>query len=168
MKGLVAGSGDGQVFVALTNSRGFTMVDLVDYREVGFYKWGLVAGKYAGRWTNEGVVYLHRAICKAQPGQEVDHINDNKLDNRRANLRLCTRSQNEGHKRISRRNTSGYKGVSFNKREQKWVANICKDRHLYFLGYFKTANEAATAYDVAATKLFGEFAKPNYSLAQAE
>lgn len=109
-------------------------------------------------------LYLHRLLMGAKEGEQVDHINGDVLDNRRSNLRIATRSE-QGHNRgIPGHNTSGYKGVSFYKRDQRWAAYI----HLpnrgpkRFLGYFDTAEEAARAYDEAAKELHGEFARPNF------
>lgn len=90
-------------------------------------------------------------------GLVVDHINGNKLDNRRSNLRICTQSQN-----LNGRNTNkGYIGVSWDKFRGKWKANIGKDYQKIFLGRFDTAEEAARVYDEKAVELFGEFARLN-------
>lgn len=87
-----------------------------------------------------------------------DHINGNGLDNRRANLREATHTENMRNRRRPRTNTSGYKGVSYVKSNGKWGASI-QDRHI---GYFRTPEVAALAYDLAAHELYGEFARPNF------
>jgi len=104
-------------------------------------------------------IYLHRLITNVPQNMEVDHINHDKLDNRRANLRICTRSQNLCNRVLSKRNTSGYKGVSWNKDEEKWQANITKNYKSRTIGLYNTLEEAYAAYCKAAKELHGEFAR---------
>ena len=92
------------------------------------------------------------------PDGDVDHIDGNRLNNRIANLRLATRSQNLANARKSNRNTSGLKGVSWNKKSQRWMAQICADNHRLYLGLFDTPEEAHAAYLAAAHEHFGTFA----------
>jgi hypothetical protein len=91
----------------------------------------------------------------------VDHINHNGLDNRWSNLRPCSVKENALNKIRYSNNTSGYKGVHFCKKHQKWSAYISKDKKRSHLGYFESAKEAAKAYDTAAKRLFGEYAALN-------
>ncbi len=105
---------------------------------------------------------MHRFILDAPDGAVVDHINGNALDNRRANLRLCTPTENAYNKRKRPGTVSQYKGVSWDSRNQRWMSQLTfKNRHL-FLGRFDDEQEAARAYDVAARKHFGEFANLNF------
>lgn len=93
------------------------------------------------------------------PAGDLDHINGDPLDNRIANLRLATASQNQGNARLRRDNTSGFKGVTYNPDTQKWIAQIkCRGKQ-HQLGYFASPEEAHAAYINAAKRLYGEFAR---------
>ncbi len=107
------------------------------------------------------ILRLHRLILKPHPQTMVDHINGNGLDNRRCNLRLATNRQNLQNSRIPLTNTSGFKGVYWEKQKCRWRVQIYVDGKNKNLGSFKTKKEAAATYDRAAIKFFGQFAKPN-------
>ncbi len=104
-------------------------------------------------------IYLHRMLLSAPKGVQVDHINRDGLDNRRANLRLCTHNENQHNRSKQANNTSGYKGVSWCKRNKRWGARIVVDGASYRLGLFDTPEEAHAAYCRAAAFLHGEFAR---------
>lgn len=106
-------------------------------------------------------IYLHREILNAQPGQIVDHIDGDTLNNRRSNLRLASYSQNGANSTKRRANTSGYKGVTWDKHRKKWMAAIRVNYKRMYLGRFNTKEEAAKAYNDAAKLHFGEFALLN-------
>lgn len=92
-------------------------------------------------------------------GYHIDHINGAGLDNRIANLRLATRSQNMANRGAQRNGASGFKGVSWNKQKLRWEAYICINNKQRHLGYFDIAEEAHAAYVAAARQDFGEFAR---------
>lgn len=101
------------------------------------------------------------------PPNEVDHINGVRSDNRIANLRLATESENQANRKLDRNNTSGVKGVTWNKSCKKWQAQIKVHRVTRYLGVFEDKASAAQAYKAAADASFGSFAKPIANLAPA-
>lgn len=98
--------------------------------------------------------YLHRLITNAPKELQVDHINGNRLDNRKENLRLCTSGNNNKNRACF---SGRYKGVHFAKKNKSWVAQITKDYKIKHLGTFATEEEAARAYNVASKELHGEY-----------
>jgi len=119
---------------------------------------------YAGRRADIGSskrVQMHRAIIDPTDGMDCDHINGNALDNRVQNLRSCTRAQNAMNTGKGKNNTSGYKGVNWNCSHKAWIARIMTGNKHIFLGDYETPLDAARAYNVAAIKYHGEFARLN-------
>jgi hypothetical protein len=139
-----------------------TIVDDSDYEWLSRHKWLCDNIGYAARDTyGEGKrkrVFMHRVIMETPDDMETDHINRNKLDNRRVNLRTCTRSQNVANTGIRRDNTSGRKGVSWDKSENKWRATININNKYIQIGRYKNIDDASEAYNKKAIELFGEFA----------
>lgn len=130
--------------------------------------WVLDGGKWSAAWSGRHFYavrggkrrprqLLHRLLMGAGAGEVVDHRNGNTLDNRRSNLRLCTRKQNAQNQRGRSDRRSIYKGIHRNAKG-RWVAQ-CEHRHV---GVFDTEEDAARAYDRAACGRFGEFARPNF------
>lgn len=149
--------------IALTKSR-FSIVDDSDYEALVANKWcASECGKnfYAVSRINGKVVHMHRFLESPPPGMLVDHINGNTLDNRRENLRVCTKQQNCANQAAKITNTSGFKGVYWNPSINKWCSQIMVKYKKIHLGVFVKAEDAADAYDLAAKKHFGEFANTN-------
>jgi len=115
--------------------------------------------------NNRKTQLLHRVILQAPHGVEVDHINRNRLDNRRCNLRFATSGEQARNVSLNSRNTTGYKGVSFLPGARRWLASVVFDGATYRLGLFKSPEAAAFAYDFAARALHGQFAAVNFKLA---
>jgi hypothetical protein len=149
------------------------MVDDEDYEWLSQWKWSYFKNArrpgvgYAMRsmeGDNKKKIYMHRVITSAGLGQEVDHINGNKLDNRRCNLRIATRQENARNCPKARRvnNTSQYKGVHRVSETHGWRATIKADDGGIFLGTYQTERMAAIAYDRAALEYHGEFANLNF------
>lgn len=105
---------------------------------------------------------LHRLLLAAPNGTVVDHIDGNGLNNRRKNIRLCTPQENAMNRTRPQRNPWGYRGVTWNKRYSHFVGQIRHEQKIHYLGSFKTAEEAARAYDEAARRLRGPFARVNF------
>lgn len=106
------------------------------------------------------MVRMHRVITNAPDGMEVDHRDRIATNNQRSNLRLCTRDQNNIN-RVFARNTSGFNGVRWHKRDEKWIAQISFNKKRIHLGSFESPIEAAKSYNLAALEYHGEFAKLN-------
>jgi hypothetical protein len=107
---------------------------------------------------------MHREIIQPKRKLLVDHKNNNGLDNRIDNLRLATRSQNNINSRRNKSKTlSRYVGVSFDSRKRRWYARIYFNNKGLWLGYFDSEIDAARAYDEAAKKYHGEFARLNFT-----
>lgn len=106
-------------------------------------------------------VMMHRLIIGAQDREIVDHKNGNGLDNRKSNLRLCSYGGNARNQRLKANNTSGYKGVSWNRFDSRWQAYITVNRKRIILGYYDNVLDAALMYDRAAKHYHGEFARTN-------
>lgn len=142
------------------------VVDIGDLRKLAMERWRIMRPgtdrAYAMRHEGRGAVYMHREIIGAKDGEEVDHINGDGLDNRRANLRICTRRQNNYNTRKRDGKSSKYKGVCWSLDHKKWRANITDIAgRQVFLGYFDSEVEAAKAYDEQAKVLYGDFARMN-------
>lgn len=145
------------------------LVDNVDYEWLSQTKWYCSQRGYAVREIPQAIVRatghsgffrMHRVLMNAPDLLTIDHINGDTLDNRRINLRLASQAQQTRNCRRNKRNTSGYKGVSWNAEKGKWSARAGGKPRL-FLGYFDTAEQAAIAYNKAARQLFGEFCRLN-------
>jgi hypothetical protein len=144
----------------------FALVDEADYKRLNQWKWFYNHG-YAVRniKTRKKIRLLpmHRLVIDVPKGMFTDHINGDKLDNRRLNLRLCNKSQNAANTRKSDRPlTSRYKGVHWSRLHEKWRAKIgLNQRHLN-IGLFDEEHHAAMAYDIWAKELFGDYAQTNF------
>lgn len=113
------------------------IVDKEDFDFLNQFKWHYdkVTG-YAKRHIRNKSIYLHKLINNTPEGFQTDHINRNKLDNRKENLRTCSRNLNQRNQDIDKTNTSGYKGVSWSKSMKKWEAFLFKNNKKINLGYF--------------------------------
>lgn len=149
--------------------RHVVIFDECDYDLVMKYKWHFVPtseGHTPYARTNykkpngkKSVMRMHRLIMNASSDQHVDHINNNGLDNRRCNLRVCTPTENMRNRRKFKNSKCEYKGVS--KLNNKFIAQIRHFNKLINLGYYSTEHDAALVYNGAAKLLFGSYAQLN-------
>ena len=162
--GKMAGSCFGDTVKRIPLTKGYeAIVDDGDYEWLSKYKWWAVVAHhtvYAVRQMGRKTIYMHREIMGASNNVDVDHCDGNGLHNRKNNLRLATAAQNRQNSKVCKDNTSGYKGIF--KKCRKYRARIHVDGHTIYLGYFDNAEDAAKAYDSAAKKYFGPFAKTNF------
>lgn len=144
-------------------------VDDADYRWLSRFRWFAAFDGYnwyAVTKLNGKSVGMHRLLCAiSDPKIKVDHHDHNGLNNQRENLRVCTHQQNSRNMGLRRKlNKSGYKGVSWKKKNNKWVAQIKVGPEVRYLGLFSDPRDAALAYDRVAIAEFGDFAATNQQL----
>jgi hypothetical protein len=134
---------------------GESIIDKEDIGKASEYRWCLANGycKSSGYGLHRAILSLHKKDPRI-----VDHINHDTLDNRKINLRICTNTENIRNSGMSKNNTSGYKGVSYRKKEKNWRAYIRVNSVQKYLGCFKTKEQAAEMYNEAAKWYHGEFA----------
>jgi len=138
----------------------YALVDEADYGLISQYKWCISSAGYAlSNTPDRKQVIMHRLIMGAPNGKEVDHIDLNRLNNSRSNLRIVSRHENNCNRRAYSNNKSGYKGVSW--KGDKWRATITVNGIHKHLGCFIDKLEAAKAYNKAALTYHKEFAKVN-------
>lgn len=116
------------------------------------------SGRFYVRSNGKNKVYFHRVIMGAEAHQEIDHIDNNSLNNEKSNLRFCTRTQNNFNSR-ARKSKSGLKGAMWSSEKRKWFSKIKVSGRDIHLGYFTDPKEAHEAYIKAAVKYAGEFAR---------
>lgn len=137
-----------------------------DYEWLILWKWHYSAGmavhngpKARGRQPK---CLMHRLIMDAPAGMVIDHINHDTLDNRRCNLRICTHAENIRNGLRPKNNTSGFKGVFWERCANRWRARATLDGQSYHLGLFRDPADAARAYDAFVREHFKEFALCNF------
>ena len=128
--------------IFLSNSNKFTLIDKEDYEKVKDCTWCLNDNGYAVTYINKKQTRLHRFIMDCPEDKYIDHKHHDKLDNRKENLRIVTRSQNLMNHKIQKNNTSGYSGVYWIKTMKKWKAGLAANKQWVHLGYFKNKKDA--------------------------
>ena len=154
--------------IPLTQGK-FALIDDADYEWLNKWKW--YAHKrghtyYAERKVRDQTILMHRIIISVPSRTEIDHISRNGLDNRRSNLRFCTCSENQWHQRLRIDNKTGFKGVSIARfpSQRLYRVRIQVNNKRVHIGFYRSAEIAAQAYDDAATRHFGNFALTNKML----
>lgn len=145
------------------------IVDTDDYEALSAHKWRAnytPSTFYAVREQSVGgvrrVFLMHRVLMAPAPGLYVDHINHDGLDNRRANLRVCTNAENQRNGRSRAGSSSKFLGVYWSAARSRWGAQIKIGGQTHGLGRYLDETEAARAYDAAAREHHGQFANPNF------
>ena len=139
------------------------MVDDGDFPWLSKFRWWTHSRVYATGWANGKNVLMHRLILSTPPGMESDHINGDRLDNRRDNLRICTLQQNQFNSKVQKNNHSGVKGVYWWPRDRNWRVCFFQNGKQENLGYYNDKVEAISVYNKAIISARGAYAKPNYT-----
>lgn len=146
----------------------YAIVDGVDYEYLNQFNWSIDGSGYPQRATTingkKRPIRMHRDLLNLVRGQMADHKDGNKLNDRRGNLRICIKAENNRNRGLLRNNTSGYIGVWKRKekwRKKVWAVEIHINNKKKYIGSFLTKEEAARAYNEAAKDCFGEFAVLN-------
>lgn len=146
----------------LRNAYNKCLLDDEDYEKFKNINCNITKDGYVDFYIKNDTIKLHRHIMKVNDRNLiVDHIDGNPLNNQKKNLRICSKLDNTRNRRKYISNTSGYKGVHFQKANSKWEASIQINNKNIHIGYFETSEEAATAYDEASKKYHGKFSSPN-------
>jgi hypothetical protein len=155
---------DGDVAYITLTKECAAIIDVCDLHLVKNFNWHvnkaggvLYAARNSYKNKTHKKILMHRVILDMKFGEMIDHINGNGLDNRRCNLRAATKSENAQNQGLSSKNTSGYKGVTFHKKDKKWYARICLNKKSKYLGSFETAQSANLAYQLASKELHANF-----------
>jgi hypothetical protein len=142
--------------VKVTNKKASVpmLVNDWDYEILKDHKWRLDGHGYPYTTVKQKNCWAHKIIIWNPKGFEIDHIDHNPLNNQKENLRIVTRSQNRMNSRLNSNNTSGFKGISWNKARQKWRIQI---QHEY-KGSYSTLEEAIAAYEIFEKEIYGDYA----------
>lgn len=152
----------GDYYLMYDKNNNCCLIDKDDYNKISRGYWGKYkdSNYFCGNINGEKL-WLHRYIMNAKRGEYVDHIDGNFDDNRKINLRICNNAENNRNRGLQKNNTSGYSGVGWAKREQKWRVRIKVDGKEKHLGYFDNKNDAILAKKHAEEKYFREFSYYN-------
>jgi hypothetical protein len=144
-----------------------TLVDDDDVALVAGFRWHYGCRGYAVRVTRDQDgrkkwVFLHRVLIDPPPGLTVDHIDGDRLNNRRANLRVATHSQQRANTKVGKNSKSGFKGVTWHGASRLWHVRVGFQGKTLSFGYYDDPIQAARVYDAKALELYGPFARLNF------
>jgi len=149
---------DDVVTVKFENTDEYFICNLDDWELAKEYCWTLHHTGYAYTTINSKYIAFHNFMIKDKnDGKQIDHINLNRLDNQRKNLRIATKSQNMINRNIFSNNTSGHTGVSYNKKDNKWISRIQINNKRIVLGSFDNIEDAIRIRENAENEYFGEY-----------
>lgn len=148
--------------ITLTKNK-IALVDDEDWLWLNAWKWKLSTQGYAvrngsGAHTQRKAVSMHRQVVHCPAHLWIDHINGNRLDNRKINLRVCNQAENTYNQLRLYSNKHGFPGVQWHKGKKRWRAKITIQNICIYLGEFKELEQAAKAYEAAVLKYHGEYA----------
>lgn len=150
--------------IPLTRGK-FALVDNEDFDMLNKYKWksSNTKGKffYAHRYIGNNQILMHRVIMNTPKGFDTDHIDHNTLNNQKENLRIVSRQLNNANRKPNTKTASGYKGLQWDGRVEKWFAKVMFNKKYIYAGSYLNKIDAAKAYNRLAKKLFGEYAYLN-------
>jgi hypothetical protein len=135
----------------------YAIVDDEDFEHLNKFHWFLSNRGYAYRSSGGKSLLMHKEVLVCDEGKVVDHINGDKLDNRRSNLRQATHAENMRNRKMQVNNKSGFRGVHQKKKDGLWYAQIKVNGIQKFLGSFKNPLDASVAYEKESQKEYGEF-----------
>lgn len=138
------------------------IVDDEDFEQLSQFQWDLNDGGYPRAWTGQRQELMHHIVLPKTLSTVNDHINGNRLDNRRGNLRRITQQQNSVNAKLRKDNKSGFRGVHRDEYGRKWIAAIQVNGKKVCIGTFISAEEAARAYDERALIEFGPYVRLNF------
>lgn len=147
----------GEYGIGYTSNEKKFYFDLEDYGKIKDYCWSNSNG-YMVAFINGKLTTMHRYLLNCMDENiEIDHKNHNRSDNRRNNIRMATNTENKRNRKLRSNNTSGYTGVRWSKKENRWTASITINKKRIHLGYFIEKYDAIKARKEAEEKYFGEF-----------
>ncbi len=134
-------------------------IDDTDLPLIIIHKWYYTKSSKRMRYlkSSSPAIYLHRLLLNPENNMDVDHIDGNTLNNKRSNLRICNRSQNIMNTKIISDNKSGHRGVYWDKKRNKWIAEIMINGHKTKLGRYENINDAINAYEEMALQNYKEY-----------
>lgn len=151
-----------RIYLSGENGKGkCTIIDSEDLELLSKYSWNFGYHGYAVTTINKKFYNLHQLLFKIPKGKMIDHINHNKLDNRKSNLRICTNAQNQWNQKKKLNKISKYKGVTFAKARNKWQVSFIHYKKIIWGGRFDSEKKAAQRYNELVGKFRGEFALLN-------
>lgn len=139
------------------------LIDDEDFEDLSRHSWHVMSTGYVRATIDGRHVTIHRYLMKPPSTKVyVDHVNGDPLDNRKSNLRLVSPRENTWNAKGQSQSLSRFRGVSFQKSTNSWLAILTCDGVRHYIGKFYTEEDAALAYDVVARSLYGEYVRPNF------
>ena len=141
------------------NETNRAIIDLDNINLIKQYRWYFdkSSGYICARLTDRKIIGIHRFLLNPDKTEHIDHINRNKLDNKKSNLRICSNQENAFNTNLNSKNTSGHKGVWYDKARNKWASEIMFNYKKIFLGRFENINDAINIRNKKEIELFGDF-----------